>query len=279
MSTIRNAFLQGVFDRAAGTYTSVGPGYFNYFGERLIDLLKIKQGDSVLDIASGRGASLFPAADVVGKAGKITGIDFSEGMVLETKRVIKTNGYENIELLQMDAENLNFDQSVFDIAACGLSIQFFTDYKKSVNEMYRVLKPGGKVGISAWKRKESKPGVIARVVPKYLPANGQNVPPPPPNRPDFGDEQFLEDMLGQAGFKNIKIINERRMFFYKDFEEFWQEQWSHGGRATFETIEKHGAERLQSFKNELFDEFTKEYGQDEIPFDANVLVATGKKGD
>lgn len=279
MGIMRNAFLQGVFDRAAGTYTSVGPGYFNYFGERLIDLLKIKQGDSVLDIASGRGASLFPAADVVGNSGKVTGVDFCEGMVHETRTVIKSKGYGNIELLQMDAENLNFDQSVFDIAACGLSVQFFTDYKMAVNEIYRVLKPGGKVGISTWKRKESKPGVIARTVPKYLPVNGQNAPPPPSNRPDFGDEQFLEDMLSQAGFKNIKIINERRMFFYKDFEEFWKEQWSHGGRATFEMIEKQGAERLERFKAELFEEFIKDYGHDEIPFDANVLIAIGKKGD
>lgn len=124
MSVVRNNSLQGIFDRASCTYTCVGPYYFNYFGERLVELSKIKQGNIVLDVAFGRGASLFPASDAVGTFGKVIGIDFSEGMVIETKNVLKNKENANIEILQMDAESLSFKQDTFDNAICGLSILF-----------------------------------------------------------------------------------------------------------------------------------------------------------
>jgi ubiquinone/menaquinone biosynthesis C-methylase UbiE len=203
MSLVRNVFLKGVFDRASYTYTSVGPKYFNYFGERLVELSKIRKDDIVLDVAIGRGASLFPASDTVGVLGKVIGIDFSEGMVLETKKILENLGKVDIEVFQMDAENLNFAESTFDNVICGLSIQFFSDYKKSLVEMYRVLKPGGRASISTWKKKDGKQGVIGRVAPKYLPEKiqTQNSSDTQTSRPDFGDEIFLKDILTEVGLK------------------------------------------------------------------------------
>lgn len=160
-----------------------------------------------------------------------------------------------------------------------VAYQFFSDYKKSLEEMFRVLKPGGKVGISTWKKKEGKPGVIGRVAPKYLTNNTQiqNRAPSQVIRPDFGDEQFLQAILNDAGFNNINVINERRMFYYQDCEEWWNEQWSHAGRATFEMIDSQGNGQLERFRKEVFEELEKEYGTEGIPYDANVLVAIAKK--
>lgn len=274
---LRNEFLQGVFDRASSSYANVGPDYFNYFGERLIDLSRVKKDDIVLDIAFGRGASLFPASKAVGDFGKIIGIDFSEGMVLETRNVIVELGIKNIEVSKMDAENIELPESTFDKVLCGLSIQFFSDFKRSLEEMFRVLKPNGILGISTWKKKVSKPGIISRVAPKYLPAANQGNSDMKAARPDFGDEEFLKNTLEGIGFKNVNIINEKRMFYYKDCSEWWNEQWSHAGRATFEMIEKQGSEMLIKFKNEMFAELEKEYGNDRIPYDADVLVTRATK--
>lgn len=279
MSLMRNDFFEGIFDRASYTYSSIGPNYFNYFGKRLVELSKTKKGDIVLDVAMGRGASLFPACETVGVVGKVIGVDFSEGMVIETKKVLGNKEMNNTEVFQMDAENLNFDEATFDNVICGLSIQFFSDYKKSINEMFRVLKLGGKVGISTWKKKEGKPGIIGEIASKYLPTTIQ-VRDKPNNqayKPDFGDEQFLQSILSEVGFKNINIINERRMFYYHDCEEWWNEQWSHAGRVTFEMIDSQGNGQLERFKKEIFEKLEKEYGTEGIPLDANVLIAIAKK--
>jgi len=58
-----------VFDRAAATYDRVGPRFFSHFGRRLTELAELAPGMRVLDVAAGRGAVLFPAAEKVGAAG------------------------------------------------------------------------------------------------------------------------------------------------------------------------------------------------------------------
>jgi O-methyltransferase/aklanonic acid methyltransferase len=59
------ARLSGIFDRASATYGQVGPGYFAHFGERLVERAGLAPGMRVLDVACGRGAVLFPAAQLV----------------------------------------------------------------------------------------------------------------------------------------------------------------------------------------------------------------------
>jgi len=70
-----------IFDGAAPTYGQVGPAFFSHFGRRLVDIAGIPGGSQVIDIATGRGEVLFPAAESVGLDGKVTGIDLSKIMV------------------------------------------------------------------------------------------------------------------------------------------------------------------------------------------------------
>ncbi len=67
--------IAAIFGRAAPTYDRVGPRFFTYFGSRLVDIAHIPVGAKVLDVASGRGAVLFPAVARVGAAGSVIGID------------------------------------------------------------------------------------------------------------------------------------------------------------------------------------------------------------
>ena len=70
--------LQGVFTRSASSYEQIR--YFPIFGQWLVDTAQIPEGSTVLDVACGRGAVLFPAAQLVGPNGKVIGIDLAEGM-------------------------------------------------------------------------------------------------------------------------------------------------------------------------------------------------------
>jgi ubiquinone/menaquinone biosynthesis C-methylase UbiE len=70
-----------VFSEAASTYDCIGPRYFSHFGQRLVDLAQIVPGTKVLDVATGRGAVLFPASTRVGSRGHVIGIDFSTDII------------------------------------------------------------------------------------------------------------------------------------------------------------------------------------------------------
>src|SRR5262245_60557818 len=140
--------LQGVFTRSASSYDHIR--YFPIFGQWLVDTAQIPAGSVVLDVACGRGAVLFPAAQRVGANGKVIGIDLADGMARETQMEIQRRGLAQAEARQMDAENLDFSDSFFDFVLCGFSLQFFPHLDRALKEFRRVLKPNATVAVTTW---------------------------------------------------------------------------------------------------------------------------------
>jgi ubiquinone/menaquinone biosynthesis C-methylase UbiE len=70
-----------VFSKNAAIYDRVGPPVFSTYGRKLAEIEAIPTGATVLDVATGTGAVLFPAAEIAGPAARLVGIDFSEGMI------------------------------------------------------------------------------------------------------------------------------------------------------------------------------------------------------
>ncbi len=235
----------GVFSRAASTYDSHGPRFFAQLGQRLVAVSHVTPGANVLDVAAGRGAVLFAAADQVGPAGHVVGIDLAENMVRETTADIQSAGRQNVEMRQMSADQLDFPDASFDSVLCGFALWFFPQPHHTLQEFSRLLKPGGSVGLTTWT--EDCPFLVW--VREELRAS---LPPqaPPPNRgtadPSFDTPAKLEAALQQAGFANIEISMEEHDYVYSTDEEWWLSLWSHGIRARFEQLEAPDLEKLKA---------------------------------
>lgn len=272
----RNERLEGIFNRAATGYDTIGPNYFSYYGKRLVEHAKINPGAILLDIACGKGASLFPAISKIGENGRVIGIDFSQEMVRETQLLICEQRLYNARLFQMDAELLNFADNSFDYILCGLSAAFFSDSLRAIDEMYRVLKNDCKLGLSTWQKKE-KQGILDKVYSKLFPENQNRNLNNINGRPDFGSVDGIEKILKNAGLKNIEIFTEKKTFYYKNEEEWWNEQWTNATRGLFEHVESIGSDAINTFKEAvLFElmEYKDKYG---IRFDAEVIFSFGYK--
>src|SRR5262245_30222751 len=137
-----------LYDRIAPRYGQVGPGVFAHLGKRLAELTGVADGSRVLDIAIGRGASLFSTSELVGAGGLVIGIDLAAEMVKETHAELAQLSFQNITVLRMDADHLAFSEVTFDYLLCGFAIFFFPQPERTLLEWSRVLRPGGKVGIS-----------------------------------------------------------------------------------------------------------------------------------
>ena len=123
-------WVSEIFDRAAPEYGEKSSSFFNYFGKRLVEQVNIPTNSHVLDVATGRGAVLFPLSQNVGPGGKIIGIDISQQMLKETSKELLERNISWIELLCMDAEQLKFPDNSFDFIFCGFALFFFTSLSK-----------------------------------------------------------------------------------------------------------------------------------------------------
>lgn len=247
-----------IFDGAASTYGHVGPRFFSHFGRRLVEIAKIPSGAKVLDVATGRGASLLPAADSVGPQGTVIGIDLSEIMVQETnKELAYKKMSSNVEVRQMDAEHLLLPDESFDFVLCGFAIFFFPQLDNAMAEFRRVLKSNGHICVSTFDKLFDKEwSWFDEIVEIYLPSEPGVTQEPESNsesKPVFDTPEGLRKIMNSAGFDNIQIFSETAEFVYTTEEEFWSTLWSHGARGTLEKIEqKTGTDGLQKFKLDVF---------------------------
>src|SRR5215467_8227718 len=96
------AEVAALYSLVAPMYGTVGPAVFAHFGRGLVEMMGISTGARVLDVAAGRGAILFPAAEKAGAAGRVTGIDLAGKMVQGTAADIERRGLKQAIMLLMD---------------------------------------------------------------------------------------------------------------------------------------------------------------------------------
>lgn len=265
-----------LFNKVSTVFDSSGPKYFAYFGERLVQLSGVKEGEKVLDVASGKGASLFLAAEKVGKNGKVIGIDIARGMVNETNLEIQRRTVKNAEAMVMDAENLSFTNETFDHILCGFAVFFFPDYKTAFNEFKRVLKNGGRFSFTTFSRKrDEKFSWLDDLFKKYLSQFKDELDEyQEGDSPEFHTEEGLYKILKETGFKNTQVISEEKVFLYKDEQEWWDKLWTHGALAALEKIP---LDNMEDFKSEVFEKLREIKEAEGISDTLYVLSTLGEK--
>jgi O-methyltransferase/aklanonic acid methyltransferase len=244
--------IADLYHRVASSYGQVGPNIFAYAGQQLVERIGMTQGAQVLDVAAGRGANLFPAAHAVSPSGQVIGIDLAPGMVQETTAEIKRLHLSHAIMLQMDAENLLFPDASFDYVLCSFAIFLFPHLEQALSEFFRVLRPGGKIGITVAQDIDA----LSRWFGEHLTSYHQRYHFP--LRAGGGQGNNYSDLplyLTEAGFINVETHQEQTGFVYANADEWWNARWSHGPRYALEHMD---FQVLAQFKAEVFDKLSQE---------------------
>lgn len=138
------------WDKAAPYYDSGWQRQLWPAQERLLKEAAIKAGEKVLDVSCGTGLVTFPMTESAAPGGSVTAVDLSEGMIEKARNRAEQKGIENVSFRHMDAEQLNLPDNTFDKVICSLGLMYFPDPAKALNEMYRVLAPGGRAVALVW---------------------------------------------------------------------------------------------------------------------------------
>jgi ubiquinone/menaquinone biosynthesis C-methylase UbiE len=130
------------FFNARTTYDQEGKDHPQE-AEQLLSLVPIEKGQTILDIATGTALIAIDAAQKVGATGNIIGVDFSPIMLHQAREKIITLGLNNVELIESDAELIEFTQSSFDAIFCCSAIVFIPDISAMLSKCFNWLKSGG----------------------------------------------------------------------------------------------------------------------------------------
>jgi len=210
--------IEKIFDGTATSYDRVGPSIFSQFGERLVEQMPLARGARVLDVATGKGAVLLPAARRVGSEGHVTGIDLSGEILKEAERAVRAESLTNVELRKMDAEHLEFPDNTFDFVTCAFALFLFPDMGAALREMYRVCKPGGYVAMTNF-NKTPPPfdPSLSILIKQFIDYQVQVVLPP---QLAFTPQE-MKELLGRFGFRSVKAHSETNDIVYATAEDCW----------------------------------------------------------
>lgn len=146
-----------VVARAAEFYEAFFvPALFREWAPRVTAAAGLERGMRVLDVACGTGVLTLDAAKAVSPGGAVVGVDLNPGMLAVARR--KSTG---IDWQEAPAEALPFDKGSFDAVVSQFGLMFFADRVTALAEMWRVLRPGGRLVVSVWGSLEDAPGYAA----------------------------------------------------------------------------------------------------------------------
>ncbi|MEN2281628.1 class I SAM-dependent methyltransferase [Algoriphagus sp. SE2] len=258
------------WDKAAKFYENSWQTQLKPAHDLLLENVEIKPGDSILDIAAGTGLITFQMAKLLGPSGRIIATDISDEMIKIGTATAQSNRFSNVEFKQMDAEILSFKNSSFDMVTCSLGLMYLPDPDRALQEMYRVLKPGGKVVVVVWgSRKrcgwaEIFPIVDARVSSDVCPMFFQ-----------LGEGENLNYPFKKAGFENFTLKKISTNLHYNTADEACQASFLGGpvAMAYSRFDEKTRNEAQQEFRASI-ESFKTKSGYD-IP--GEFVVSFGYK--
>lgn len=109
---------------------------------------KIKRGDVVIDLGSGAGNDAFIARHETGAEGRVIGVDFTAAMIEKARKNASVRGFDNVEFLQGDIEQLPLADNLADVVVSNCVLNLVPNKTAVFAEIFRTLKPGGHFSIS-----------------------------------------------------------------------------------------------------------------------------------
>lgn len=179
------------------------PAMFAPWAPRLVEVADIRPAEHVLDVACGTGVVTRLAAERVGGAGRVVGLDLNAAMLAVARSLPPAPG-AHIDWCAASVLAMPLPDAAFDVVLCQQGLQQFPDRPAALGEMRRVLRSPGRLAASVWGRLERSPGMAALVEALERHVSGAAADN---RRAPFalGDADELGSLVEAAGFRDVLV--------------------------------------------------------------------------
>lgn len=237
--------------------------------QRMLQAAGIEPGDHVLDIAAGTGDQSILAAHLVGSTGSVLATDLSAEMLKVAANLAQQEGLTNLTTQVMDAQQLTLPANTFDAAISRNGLMLIPQPQKTLQEVWRVLKPGKKFAVLVWSRPEHNPhfAIPLNIIKKYVPAFIG------PSVFALADPLVLEQAFNAAGFHDIATEAITLHLHAPSLDAFVQTRIGMVNNAT----QQLSSQERQHLLEEVRQELQQFEGPDGFNVTAETLLGVGSK--
>lgn len=265
----RRTVLRETFNTISGGYDNRALRFFPESARHLAVVLNLKGDEHVLDVATGTGhAALALAARV--PRGRVTGVDFSQGMLEQARKKAVLLDIRNVEFFERDMQDLGFAAHAFDIAVCAFGIFFAVDMDSALAHIADTVKPGGQIAVTAFQENYFHPLkdlMVARLV-------DYGVLQPPQTWRRIATDAGCKELFEKAGIGDVRVEQRNMGYFLNNAEEWWDVVWNAGFRRMVGQLTPSDQNR---FRQEHLQEVAALATTEGIWLDVGVLFAIGTK--
>jgi SAM-dependent methyltransferase len=255
---------------ASGDYPSMVETFLLPLGPRLVEACEIGPGMRVLDVAAGTGNASIPAAAT---GATVVASDLTPELFDAGRARAAAEGVE-LEWAEADAEDLPFEDASFDVVISSIGVMFAPHHQAAADELVRVCRPGGKIGLLSW-TPEGMIGGLFRTIGPFAPAPPPGAQPPPL----WGGEEHLRELLGdRVELETLErdVLEVTAFERPADFAAHFKQRY---GPTIAAQANARRNEREEEFEQAL-DSYYEEQnlgGADDARFEMEYLLAVGRK--
>ena len=140
---------QATYSAAAEEYEQASRRFWQFLSTRTVERLRLQPGNWVLDAACGTAPGTIAAARAVAPGGRVTGVDYAEGMLAVARRNVAASGAHGIALVRGDVLHMPYGDE-FDAVMCVLGIFFFEDMPAAARALWSHVRPGGTLAVTTF---------------------------------------------------------------------------------------------------------------------------------
>ena len=246
------------------------PAIFKQWPQRIIKAADVKEGDSVLEVGCGTGVLAREVIKRVGPDGGVTGLDLSESMLGVARSICP-----DVDFRQGNAMDLPFDNESFDAVIAPFMLMFVSEPVLAVSEMWRVLKPDGRLVISVWQPLGQNPvyADLVEIVRRRIDdAAGTSLAWPFA----LGEDGALRQICRSAGVSDVDIsVHDGRAKFpsLDGFVRTEIQSW-----VLADSVDEEGLSAVVGDSQERFVDYCDASGVFDIPFNAVIAKTTKAVG-